>query len=150
MTLNAIGVYGFLSRAHIEQTVTGESVVSVKLADVQAKLDAKQEELDGINRRIDRGARVITQTTTGKEPVPAGLEQQQNELLNDLTDLRVERAKVEGGRKSIEADLGSVQYLATLLGLDVEQTMRWFILIVALSDPAAVLLLMTATSRRTA
>jgi hypothetical protein len=39
-------------------------------------------------------------------------------------------------------------YLATLLGSTDEQTMRWFILVVALLlDPAAVLLLLAATQR---
>ena len=49
---------------------------------------------------------------------------------------------------AVEADLGPVRYLATLLGLTDEQTMRWFILVVALLlDPAAVLLLLAATHR---
>jgi hypothetical protein len=47
-----------------------------------------------------------------------------------------------------KADLGPVRYLATLLGSTDEQTMRWFILVVALLlDPAAVLLLLPATAR---
>ena len=46
------------------------------------------------------------------------------------------------------ADLGPVRCLATLIGSTDGQTMRWFILIVALLlDPAAVLLLMAATQR---
>jgi hypothetical protein len=41
-----------------------------------------------------------------------------------------------------------VRYLATLVGLTDEQTMRWLILVVALLlDPAAVLLLAAATRR---
>ena len=71
MVLNSIGVYGFLSRAHIEHALAGDVTVS----------------------RL-------------------------------------------------------VRYLATLLGSTDEQTMRYFILIVAqLLDPAAVLLLLAATHR---
>jgi hypothetical protein len=67
---------------------------------------------------------------------------------NALADLRIEKAKVDGERKAVEADLGPVRYLATLLGSTDEQTMRYFILIVALLlDPAAVLLLLAATHR---
>jgi len=55
---------------------------------------------------------------------------------------------VGGERKAVEADLGPVRYLATLLGSTDEATMRWFILIVALLlDPAAVLLLLAAMRR---
>ena len=51
--------------------------------------------------------------------------------------------------KAVEADLGPVRYLATLIGSSDEQTMRWFILVVALLlDPAAVLLLLAACGAR--
>ena len=53
----------------------------------------------------------------------------------------IEKAKVDGERKAVGADLGPVRYLATLLGTSDETTMRWFILVVALLlDPAAILL----------
>jgi hypothetical protein len=49
----------------------------------------------------------------------------------------------------VEADLGPVRYLATLLGAGDQDVMRWFILVVALLlDPAAVLLLLAASSAR--
>jgi len=67
---------------------------------------------------------------------------------NALADLNVERARVDGERKAVEADLGPVRYLSALLGATDETTMRWFILVVALLlDPAAVLLL-AATHRQ--
>jgi hypothetical protein len=56
---------------------------------------------------------------------------------------------MEGERRTVEADLGPVRYLATLLGADNETVLRWFILVVALLlDPAAVLLLLAATRTR--
>jgi hypothetical protein len=61
---------------------------------------------------------------------------------------KVQKAAIDGDRKAIEADLGPVRQLATLLGSTGEQTMRWFILVVALLlDLAAVLLLLAATHR---
>jgi hypothetical protein len=57
---------------------------------------------------------------------------------------------VDGERKAVEADLGPVRYIATLLGSTDEATMRYFILVMALLlDPAAVLLLLAATQRST-
>jgi hypothetical protein len=65
-----------------------------------------------------------------------------------LAELKVQKAAVDGERKAVEADLGPVRYLATLIGSTNEQTMRWFILVVALLlDPAAVLLLLAASRR---
>jgi hypothetical protein len=66
-----------------------------------------------------------------------------------LADLKIEKAAVEGERRMVEADLGPVKYLATLIGAADEAVLRWFILVVALLlDPAAVLLLLAATRRR--
>jgi hypothetical protein len=65
-----------------------------------------------------------------------------------LADLKSRKAAVEGERRKVEADLGPVKYLATLLGQADELVLRWFILVVALLlDPAAVLLLLAATRR---
>src|SRR5712671_749843 len=62
---------------------------------------------------------------------------------NTLADLKIEKAAVEGERRTVEADLGPVRYLATLIGQPDVVVMRWFILAVALLlDPAAVLLLL--------
>jgi hypothetical protein len=49
-----------------------------------------------------------------------------------LADLKIEKAAMEGERRTVEADLGPVRYLATLLGAENETVMRWFILAVAL------------------
>jgi hypothetical protein len=66
-----------------------------------------------------------------------------------LADLKVEKAAVDGERRTIEADFGPVRYPATLLGAADQDVMRWFILAVALLlDPAAVLLLLAAARTR--
>ena len=60
-----------------------------------------------------------------------------------IVDLKIEKAAVSGERRTVEADLGPVKYLATQLGLTDEVVLRWFILVAALLlDPAAVLLLL--------
>jgi hypothetical protein len=62
-----------------------------------------------------------------------------------LAQLQVQKAAIDGERKAVEADLGPVRYLATLIGATDEVAMRYFILVVALLlDPAAVLLLLAA------
>src|SRR6266436_2480572 len=66
-----------------------------------------------------------------------------------LAALPVEKAAIDGERRKVEADLGPVRYLATLLGAGDQDVLRWFILVVAmLLDTAAVLLLLAATSAR--
>jgi hypothetical protein len=88
-------------------------------------------------------------TTVGDQgPVRDKLVHEREAAETTIVNLRIEKAKVDGERKAVEADLGPVRYLATLIGSTDEQTMRWFILVVALLlDPAAVLLLLAAMAR---
>ena len=77
------------------------------------------------------------------------LTEERNRAAATLATLQVEKASVDGERRKVEADLGPVKYLATLLGADSDTALRWFVLIVALLlDPAAVLLLLAASSAR--
>ena len=41
-----------------------------------------------------------------------------------LADLKIEKAAVEGERRTVEADLGPLRYLATLLGQADEVVLR--------------------------
>ena len=94
----------------------------------------------------------FTKTTTIGDQGPARekLVHEREAAENALADLRIEKAKVDGERKAIEADLGPVRYLATLMGTTDEATMHYFILVVALLlDPAAVLLLLATSERGT-
>ena len=60
--------------------------------------------------------------------------------------MKVEKAKFDGDKKVVEADLGPVRYLASLLGADDETVLRWFVLLVALLlDPSAVLVLLAGS-----
>ncbi len=92
-----------------------------------------------------------TAATTGGDQGPARerLVHEREAAEPMVATLRVEKAKVDGERKALEAALGPVRYLATLVGATEETTMRYFILIVALLlDPAAVLLLLATTHGR--
>jgi len=160
MVVNSIGVYGFLSRAHIEHALAGDLTVASKVADIDARLSVQVGVVTDIDRRLSQIDTAIEQTTAdgrGKAAMVLADAQRKNraELLTartteagKLADLKVQKAAVDGERKAVEADLGPVRYLAILLGSTDEQTMRYFILIVALLlDPAAVLLLLAATHR---
>jgi len=160
MALNSVGVYGFLSRAHIEHALAGDLTVTSKTADIDARMGVQASIVADLDRRIAQVNQAVEKSIArGNSRAAMALVEQQKSNRADLTaahfketkalaDLQVEKAKVDGERKAVEADLGPVRYLATLLGSTDEQTMRWFILVVALLlDPAAVLLLLAATKR---
>jgi hypothetical protein len=113
-----------------------------------------------LDRRVAQIDTAIEQTTAhgrGKAAMVLADQQRKNRAdlvasrtteAGKLASLKVEKAAVDGERRAVEADLGPVRYLATLLGSTDEAAMRYFILVVALLlDPAAVLLLLAATHR---
>src|SRR5215468_10341559 len=144
MGLNAIGAYGFLAKAHIGHQVEGETALAGRAADVDARLSVQAGVLADIDRRIAQiDSAVEKATDRGRTAVAMKLADEQRKARADLAgqrireaktlaDLKVEKANVDGERRIVEADLGPVKYLATLVGADSETALRWFVLMVAL------------------
>jgi len=161
MGMSAIGAYGFLAKAHIEHAVAGQVRALAGRANVDARLALQASLVSDLDRRIGQiDATVEKATSKGRTAAAMALSESQRKTRGELVgqrlveaktlaSLQVEKAQADGERARVEADLGPVRYLATLLGADRETAMRWFILVVAcLLDPAAVLLLYAAASTR--
>ncbi len=161
MALNAVGAYGFLAKAHIGHMVDGDVAVAGRSADTEARLSMQAGVVADIDRRIAQIDKAVdTATSKGRTGSAMALADQQRKTRSDLAaeriregkalaTLQVEKAAVEGERRKVEADLGPIKYLATLIGAADQDVLRWFILAVAvLLDPAAVLLLLAATRAR--
>jgi hypothetical protein len=65
-------------------------------------------------------ARTLPQTTNGSGPSATASSTSLAVEAKALADLKIEKAVVEGQRRTVEADLGPVRYLATLIGADNE------------------------------
>ncbi len=161
MALNAIGAYGFLAKAHIGDSIAGEMAVAGRAADTDARIQVQAGVVADLDRRIAQIDGAVEKTTaTGRTGAAMALAEQQRKARAELVTrhtgeaktlagLQVEKASIDSERKVVEADLGPVRYLATLLGAGDQDVLRWFILVVALLlDPAAVLLLLAASSPR--
>jgi hypothetical protein len=160
MGLNAVGCYGFLAKAHIGHLVEGDVAVAGRAADIEGRISVQTDLVADLDRRIGQIDGAV-EKSTAKGRTNAAMQlaadqrrnraefaAQRDQANKVLAELKVEKAKVEGDRKVVEADLGPVRYLATLLGAGDQDVLRWFILVIAvLLDPAAVLLLLAATRR---
>jgi len=63
MGLNAIGIYGYLSRAHVEHALAGELAVAGRAADVDARLTVQAAVVADLNRRISQIDGAIEEAT---------------------------------------------------------------------------------------
>ena len=122
-------------------------------ADVEARLGVQAGVVADLDRRIAQIDGAIEKATEkGRTGSAMALAEQQRKGRADLVAqrtneakalavLKVEKATADGERATVEADFGPVRYLATLLGGNDRDVLRWFILVIALLlDPAAVLL----------
>jgi len=163
MVLNAVGVFGFLTRAHLDHTVTAYLAIADRSAEIEARLTVQAQAVADLDRRIAQidtaveestrrgraaGAMAIVDQRRGERADLAATRQRE---LKTLAGLQIEKAKIDGERKRIEADVGPVRYLAELMGApatDFERPVRLLTLaLVAVLDPLAIALLLAAGAR---
>ena len=159
MGLTSMGIFGYLSKAHLDQAVpTGDVVEKVKMIDekiaIQQEIIAQyRSDMDILNDQINKynelGA--VTKGVAAREAqkeernaIITKIEQTQAEV----TRLRTERATVNAELRKVEAEVGPLKYVAALLygdSLDqnlLEKAVRLvIIMIVVVFDPLAVLML---------
>jgi len=160
MGLNAIGVFGFLTRAHLDHMVTVDLALADRTADTEARLAIQAQSVADLDRRIGQIDAAIEESTRLGRPIGAmTIADQKRRDRADivaarqretqaLANLRVEKAKTDAERRRAEADVGPVRYLAELIGMpatDLERSVRLLTLaLVAVLDPMAVALLLAA------
>jgi hypothetical protein len=166
MMLTSMGIFGFLSKAHLDQAVpTGD--VSSKIALFDEKLKTEKENIDAARAQLKQ-LDVQVDQTIGRSEDSKGIERslqirrgQQKErtiLLAEIGSaqtriarLNEERAPIAAELRKVEAEVGPIKYIAALIYGDnpdqtiLEKAVRIvIIMIVLVFDPLAVLLLMAA------
>lgn len=165
MFITSMGTFGYLSKAHIEQTSS--------VSDVQAQVALYDERIKGINENIDANRKLLKQLDEAVDQVMArstdsrgaerslqirkSQQKDRDQLLSEIhtlqkevTKLNQERAPYAAQVKKVEAEVGPIKYVAELFveradDSFLEKTVRWvIIIIVAVFDPLAVLLLIAA------
>jgi uncharacterized coiled-coil protein SlyX len=159
--INAAGVYGRLVEAHVGVTVAAASSIEERLAAIAARLDAQGQTVSGLDQRlaeIDAAIAKLTEKGRATAALNAIASQRATrdalavsraKEMAALVELRSDRAKLEAERRRVDAAQGPVVYMAAILGLPVEQTVRWLILLMVLTcDPTAIALTVAAARRR--
>lgn len=161
MIITSIGIYGFLSKGHLEQ--------AAPMAGIELQINAKQQEIqmlqDGNNqlmqeqKQLDAGVNAFLQNGSLRG-AQAGLKarnRQSTERANIQKQLDANNAKIQALNAEIlplkqqnvevEAKLGPVKYVAQLFGWqDTDKAVRLVILTIMFAfDPLAVILLISAT-----
>ena len=169
MFLTSMGIFGFLSKAHMDQGVpTGDlaakiALIDEKIAVEKENIDAARKTLtqldDQVNQTLTRTASATDDTAVSRSvAIRRNQARERLAISNELERSRAaiarlneEKAPLAAELRKVEAEVGPIKYIAALIYEEsasqeiLEKAVRWVtILIVAVFDPLAVILLIAA------
>lgn len=166
MFLTSMGIFGYLSKAHSDQTLVSGDVIS-KIAIYDQKIQTAKENIDANRRALKQLDEAVDQvmarstSETGADKAVAirrGQAKERTRLLQEIaaeqktiTQLNAERAPIAAEVRKVEAEVGPIKYIAAMIYGEntdanlLEAAVRWvIILIVAVFDPLALVLILAA------
>lgn len=158
MFITSLGIFGFLSRAHLEQSTPTKPLVS-QIEQIQLKIDQKFDDrlrLEGVLENLNsafekylelgavtRGLKAREEFKKESDLVISEIDSLSDEIIQLNTDI----IKIQTQIDMIEVEMGPIKYVAKLLYDDVdltelEDSVRYIILLLILVfDPLAVVLI---------
>jgi hypothetical protein len=167
MLITSMGIFGFLSKAHSNQSLVSGDVLA-KIAVYDEKIRTEKENIDVSRKSLTQMDQAVDQVmgrssdTQGADKAVAVRRSQQKErqrLLAEIaesqkriTALNQDRAPIAAEVRKVEAEVGPIKYIAALIYGDrpdvnvLERAVRWvIILLVFVFDPLAIMMLLAAT-----
>ena len=168
--LTSMGIFGFLSKAHMEQGITSGDVQD-KIALYDEKIKTSKENIDANRKALKQMDEAVDQvmgrstTETGADKAVQIRRSQQKERARlfaeieaeqkKITALNEERAPIAAEVRKVEAEVGPIKYIAALIYGDnadnnmLESSVRWvIILLVIVFDPLAIALVLAANASK--
>ena len=161
MFITSMGIFGFLSKAHIEQT-TITSDKSLEISSVQSEIERHKKDIFRAEQSLqllDNALKKYTDLGAVTKGLNARKEQQGerdelNESIQSATDkiatLTKKQFRLKKEQVQIQSEVGPIRYIAELIYGEstqsvLEDAVRWVIIIIVfVFDPLAVLLLISA------
>ena len=141
--LNALGTYGYLTRAHVEHAAAQSVPSEIRAQEnLISEIDRRLAPTTSTTEAIRHGKRTtVTAPNKVDSKVTEKLESERTDHLATLTSLR-KRQEMN------EAEIGPARYLANLIGRTADQTMQLVIAAFVLTpQPFAIVLLWAANHR---
>ena len=158
MVITSLGIFGFLAKANIEQTLQGDSY-SLELSIIDKRLEAKEKELGRFEERLANLDFIID---TARPEDRNYIDRRQRDeraqiavdidlVVADIVELNEEKMPIQREQLVQEGEIGPIKYVAEMLyGEDVakdklDNAARILIFFIIFAfDPLAVLLLVAS------
>jgi hypothetical protein len=167
MLITSMGIFGFLSKAHSDQSlVSGDSQAKVSIFDEKIKtakenIDTSRRALKQMDEAVDqvmgrsadeKGADKAVQIRRSQAKERGRLISEIDTEQKTVAKLNEEAAPLRAEFRKIEAEVGPIKYIAALIYGDnpdaniLERAVRWvIILLVCVFDPLAIMMLLAST-----
>ena len=165
MMITSLGIFGFLSKAHIDQTILS-SDNTIQISQIDKQIERTQRSINDAEKvigQLDTQVETLIQYDRIRGPNGSievrksqrGERAELNEIIDnaasEISALQTQRTELQKEQIKLEAEVGPIRYIAEFLyGSDVETNqletaVRWTIIfIIVVFDPLAVLLLIAA------
>jgi len=166
MFITSMGIFGFLSKAHLDQSIVSGDVVD-KVAILDEKIKTQKDNIEAARKALRQMDEAVDQTMSrsndekGADKAAALRRSQARErtnLQNDIAKaqktiaaLNEERAPIAKDLRKVEAEVGPIKYIAKLIYGDnpdanlLEKAVTWVIIVIVfVFDPLAVIMLLAA------
>ena len=166
MLITSMGIFGFLSKAHSDQSlVSGDvqsriAVYDEKIKTAKDNIDANRKALKQMDEAVDqvmgrsqdeKGADKAVAIRRGQQKERARLQSEITAEQKIISRLSEERAPIAAEVRKVEAEVGPIKYIANFIYGDnpdaniLEKAVTWvIIIIVVVFDPLAVILLLAS------
>ena len=166
MLITSMGIFGFLSKAHMDQTVPAGDVAAQvqildeKIATERSNIDANKKALTQMDAQVDqllgrttddKGASKAVQVRKSQAKERKSLQDDIAKSQKNIVAIQAERAPIAVQVRKVEAEVGPIKYIAALIYGDnpdanlLERAVRWvIILLVFVFDPLAIVLILAA------
>jgi hypothetical protein len=165
MLITSMGIFGFLSKAHSDQSlVSGDvqskiAVYDEKIKTAKDNIDANRKALKQMDEAVDQ-VMARSSSETGADKAVGIRRSQQKERARLQSDIQAEqktiaalseeRAPIAAEVRKVEAEVGPIKYIAAFVygetseGI-LEKAVTWvIILLIVVFDPLAVILLLSS------
>jgi hypothetical protein len=166
MVLTSMGIFGYLSKAHSDQSmISGDSMAKVAIYDEKIKtakdnIDANRKAIKQMDEAVDqvmgrssdeKGAEKAVGIRRGQQKERARLQSEIAAEQKTIAALSEEAAPLRAEFRKVEAEVGPIKYIAALVYDDnpdanvLEKAVRLvIIMIVLVFDPLALVLILAA------
>ncbi|CAB4163495.1 hypothetical protein UFOVP1146_110 [uncultured Caudovirales phage] len=167
MLITSMGIFGFLSKAHLDQAVPAGDVAARvalfddKIATEKSNIATSRTALKQMDAAVDqrmarsddeKGAERAVQIRRSQQAERTRIQKDIDASQKVITKLSEERAPIASELRKVEAEVGPIKYIAAFIYNDkpdegmLERAVRWVIVtIVFVFDPLAIMMLLAAT-----